>query len=60
MATSLKQTKPKSTKSSAKTMKSANTEMISDEDKALGQMYQKKTDKQHVLDILILILVLWR
>ena len=55
MATSVKQseskqTKPKSMKSMKSSAKSANTEMISDEDKALGQMYQKKTDKQHVLD----------
>jgi hypothetical protein len=44
---------PKTVKNSAKTAKtakSANTEMVSEEDKALGQMYQKKTDKQHVLD----------
>ena len=62
MATSVKQSEikqseikqTKTVKTSAKSMKSSAktsaTEMVSDEDKALGQMYQKKTDKQHVLD----------
>jgi DNA topoisomerase-2 len=46
----LKQTKAKTAKTSVKSEKSNSTEMVSHEDKALGQMYQKKTDKQHVLD----------
>ena len=44
----IKQSEIKQTK--IKSVKSPSTEMVSAEDKALGQMYQKKTDKQHVLD----------